>query len=202
MRSGLAILALFGVAVHTLAVEIDLSGVGVQRIAPNMIRLRNVTVPGYGNYWGDFVWDPQANVFRVANAGPDRLPQLTVTAARYTVARNSAPNLTQACMEEFGPASRQADWQDVKGLLGSDNNAIRAFIESNGLVPGDRYFVTYGKSVFDKDGHPYIMITGGDFGGRNRDSIGGNALSVGTTYDNSHTGKVVCVNTDLIGFPK
>ncbi len=77
--------------------EVDLSGAGMQRIAPNMVRLRNVNVPGYGNYWGDFVWDLQTNALRVVNAGPDRLPQLTVT-----VARNSAPNLTHARMEEFG----------------------------------------------------------------------------------------------------
>lgn len=54
--------------------EVDLSGAGMQRIAPNMVRLRNVNVPGYGNYWGDFVWNPQTNALRVVNAGPDRLP--------------------------------------------------------------------------------------------------------------------------------
>ncbi|MCX8050034.1 MAG: hypothetical protein N3A55_10325 [Methylohalobius sp.] len=198
MKVGL-FLTLLGFAAGILAVEIDLSGVGVQRIAPNTIRLRNVNVPGYGNYWGDFVWDPTSNVLRVANAGLDRIPQLTVTMARYTVARNSAPNLTQACMEEFGPASRQADWQDVKGLLGSDNIAIRAFIESNGIVPQDEYLVTYGKSIFDKHGDPYVMATQRNL---NRDSIGGNALSVGITYSSTHTGKVVCINPELVGFPR
>ena len=56
------------------AVEVDLSKVGVQRIAPNMIRLRNVNVPGLGNYWADMEWDPQDNVFRVVSAGRDEIP--------------------------------------------------------------------------------------------------------------------------------
>ncbi|GAB6067670.1 hypothetical protein JCM13664_09880 [Methylothermus subterraneus] len=207
LKKGL-FLALFVLTAEVFAVEIDLSIVGVQRVAPNMIRLRNVTVPGYGNYWADMLWDPQQNVFRVANAGPDRLPQLAVTVARYTVARNSAPNLTQACMEdltqacmeEFGPASRQADWQDVKGLLGSDNNALRAFIESSGIVPGDYYFVTYGKSVLTAEGNPYFMATG-SAGGVQKEAVGGDALRLHYT-SSTLTGKVVCVNTDLIGFPK
>lgn len=199
MRKGLSFLAILGFAAGTWAVEIDLSGAGMQRIAPNMVRLRNVNVPGYGNYWGDFVWDPQTNALRVVNAGPDRLPQLTVTVARYTVARNSAPNLTQACMEEFGPASRQADWQDIKGLLGSDNYAIRAFIESNGIVPGDKYFVTYGKSILTDQGYPYFMATRSE--GSPKEAIGGDALTVAYTFS-TITGKVVCINTDLVGFPK
>ncbi len=182
------------------AVEVDLSKVGVQRVAPNMIRLRNINVPGLGNYWADMAWDPQANVFRVSNAGRDEIPQLTVTVARYTVAQNSAPNLTQACTQEFGPASRQADWQDVKGALGNDNLAIRAFIESNRMVTGDIYLITYGATVLDDQGRPYFMTTGSPRGVR-KESLAGNLLFVNYT-SSTITGRVVCVNPDAVDFPR
>ncbi len=182
------------------AVEVDLSKVGVQRIAPNMIRLRNVNVPGLGNYWADMEWDPQDNVFRVVSAGRDEIPQLTVTLARYTVARNSAPNLTQACTQEFGPASRQADWQDVKGALGNDLMAVQAFIESNRMVPGDTYLITYGATILDEQGYPYFMTTGSSRGVQ-KESLAGNLLIL--NYASSTvTGRVVCVNPETVDFPK
>ncbi len=182
------------------AVEVDLSKVGVQRIAPNMIRLRNVNVPGLGNYWADMAWDPQTNVFRVVSAGRDEIPQLTVTLARYTVAQNSAPNLTQACTQEFGPASRQADWQDVKGALGNDLMAVQAFIESNRMVPGDIYLITYGATILDDSGSPYFMTTGSSRGVQ-KESLAGNLLILNYT-SSTVTGRVVCVNPETVDFPR
>ncbi len=206
MKHWLFIIAwlIIGLPTTAGAVEVDLSKVGVQRIAPNMLRLRNVNVPGLGNYWADMEWDPQANVFRVVSAGRDEIPQLAVTLARYTVARNSAPNLTQACAQEFGPASRQADWQDVKGALGNDLMAIQAFIESNRMVPGDTYLITYGATILDEQGRPYFMTTGGSGSGIQKESLAGNLLIL--NYLNhtfsTVTGRVVCVNPETVDFPK
>lgn len=87
MRKGLSFLMILSFAAGAWAVEIDLSEARMQRIAPNTIRLSNVNVPGHGNCWVDFVWDPQANLLRAINA--------------------------EGCKEEFDPASRQADWQDT-----------------------------------------------------------------------------------------
>lgn len=179
------------------AVEVDLSKAGMQPIAPNMIRLRNVTVPGYGNYWGDMMWDPVHNRLVVANAGPDTIPALSVTQTSYQAIRNSVPNFTQACQQEFGPASRQADWQEVKALLGSDNNALKAFIESNRIVPQDQYFITYGNRNLNDYGDPYIL-TRGDCGPV--DSLSGGMLKVCYRYD-SVVGRVVCTNPEAASFP-
>ncbi len=181
------------------AVEVDLSRVGVQRVAPNMIRLRNVNVPGLGNYWADMEWDPQGNVFRVSNAGRDEIPQLTVTTARYSVAQNSAPNLSQACTQEFGPASRQADWQDIKGSLGNDNLAIQSFLEDSRIVPGDYYLITYGNNILTDRGYPYFMAAGRS-GGVPKESLAGEALTANYT-SSTITGRVVCVNLEAVDFP-
>ncbi|HEB78818.1 MAG TPA: hypothetical protein ENI90_09870 [Methylothermaceae bacterium] len=153
-----------------------------------------------GNFWADIEWDPTTNTFRVANAGRDEVPQLEVTLATYTVAENSAPNLTQACTQEFGPASRQADWQDIKALLCSDNLALQAFIEGNGMVPGDRYLVTYGKRIFNDYGWPYAMVTkNGDLSDV-EERLGGDTLIVGS-YSFQMTGWVVCINPQALDFP-
>ena len=126
---------------------------------------------------------------------------MTVTLARYTVARNSAPNLTQACTQEFGPASRQADWQDVKGALGNDLMAVQAFIESNRMVPGDTYLITYGATILDEQGYPYFMTTGGRRG-LQKESLAGNLLILNYYRYGPVTGRVVCVNPETVDFPK
>ncbi|MDO9139100.1 MAG: hypothetical protein Q7U38_02055 [Methylobacter sp.] len=189
----LTILLLFGSTVE--AVDINMSQIGLQRMGPDRLRLRNIDVPGQGNYYADFVWDSENNRLEILNAAPDHVDAFSVTRRAVSATQDSVSNFDQVCRQEFGPDSRQADWSGLKAALANDDLALRAFIESNRLVSGTFYFVTYGMSPLQSyNGHglPYFASLGGN-SGVTKENLAGGVMRLAYT-SSTINGQVICSN--------
>jgi hypothetical protein len=172
-------------------IEIDVTNSGAQVQAKDTVRLRNVNVTGYGNYYVDLKWDAEKMMMVVVKADKDTLSQFAATSKRYTAAANSLPDLNQACVQEFGAQYQQADWSDIKSAVGTDVNALQSFKATISMVSSEKYWVKYGGQPTYSNGCPYYVFSGGASGaGAIQADMG-----VDTGYCNAANNRVICVKT-------
>lgn len=161
-------MVLMGMLVYGQAmaeINLNLSNSGAQVRATDIVRLRNVNVPGYGNYYVDFKWDATNLVMVPVNLGLEILSQFAVTSTRYASSNGtssrpaSLPDLNQACVQEFGVQYQQADWQDIITALGTDANALQGFKNTISAVSGTYYYVKYGGQASSSDGKVYVLYS-------------------------------------------
>lgn len=150
MRKWFILLCL--IAAQVPAIEVDFSRAGLQVLGKDTVRLRNVRVAGK-TYYGDFRWQGEGLV--LVAAGEDRLPMFSVTQRRYGLDSGIHPNLTQACMQEFGSFSRVADFQDLVAVT-SDNLSLETLLAMLEETGEDNFFITYGRHL-DDGRSPYFL---------------------------------------------
>jgi hypothetical protein len=143
------------------SIDIDLANSGAQVQAKDTIRLRNVNVLGYGNYYVDFKWDSVNMVMTVVRADKDTLSQLAATSKQYTATSGTGTltDFNQICVQEYGAQYQQSDWQDIKSAIGSDPNALQSFKSTISAVPSNIYFVKYGNQVSNKNGTLNYLVS-------------------------------------------
>ena len=175
-------------------IDIDLTNSGAQVQAKDTVRLRNVNIPGYGNYYVDFKWDAEKMNLVVVRADKDTLAQFAATAKRYTASSgtsSSLPDFNQACVQEFGAQYQQADWQDIKSAVGADSNALQSFKNTVSTVSGTYYYVKYGGQAASSSGNVNLFYTNNIRTGL--DTIQGD-LGI-YAFSGSHNYQIICVKT-------
>ena len=172
-------------------IDIDLTNSGAQVQAKDTVRLRNVNIPGFGNYYVDFKWDAEKMNLVVVRADKDTLSQFAATAKRYSATKGSVPDLNQACTQEFGAQYQQADWSDVKSAVGSDANALQSFKNTISMVPNQPLYIKNGAQATTSEGYAYTIQSGvtGGYGTIQAD------LGLSSIYLGTYSYQVICVKT-------
>jgi hypothetical protein len=178
---------------HVMAetINVDFTNSGAQVQSADTIRLRNVNIPGYGNFQVDMKWDSERMVLVPVRANLDTLSQFAATSRRYQSATNSVPDLDQACVQEFGAQYQQADWQDIKSAVGNDANTLQSFKNTVAMAYRVPYFVKHGGQVMNNQGYVYKLQTGESSNGR-LDLI---QADLGLHYSGYENAQVICVRS-------
>jgi hypothetical protein len=181
--------------VPCLALSLDLTNSGAQVQAADTIRLRNINVVGFGNYWADFKWNPDKNQFELIDGKLDTLPQFAATSKRYLASSGigpTLPNFNQACSQEFGAQYQQADWQDIKSAIGGDANTLQSFKNTTAVVPNTYYYIKYGNQSLTATGLMNLLYSNNSSAGNVADNIQGDVV-VAQKSGSSLNGQVICI---------
>lgn len=182
---------------QALAIDIDLTNSGAQVQAKDTVRLRNVNVTGYGNYYVDFKWDAEKMMMVAVRADKDALSQFAATAKRYTASsgtNSTLPDFNQACVQEFGAQYQQADWQDIKSAVGADTSALQSFKNTVSTVSGTYYYVKYGGQPTSSSGLMNLLYSNSSSAGNVADSIQGD-LVIAQKSGTALSAQIICVKT-------
>ncbi len=89
---------------------------------------------------------------------------------------------------------RQADWNDVKSVVGTSGTDLQTFKNSTNMVDGNKYLITYGGQIRTTSNYPYYLTIGSS----GLDSLQGSIAVGSTSYfggGNTATGSIICVKT-------
>lgn len=176
-------------------IQADFSNSGMQVVGKNTIRVRNMQVTGYGNYYVDFQWNPDTATLTPVRADKDVLPNLAVTAKRYSAAPNSVPDFNQVCVGELGSLYQEADWSQVKSVVGNDPTAMQTFLSTVNATSGTPFFVRYGSQSMNAAGNLFFMVPQGSAGGAVLETLQGTAY-VGYT-SSTMSAAVLCAKAQV-----
>jgi hypothetical protein len=141
-------------------IPIDVSMAGAIPKGSSTLQLRNVKVPGFGNYKVNLTWDPEQLVFRVQSVEADTLPQFSMAAT--TVVITNAPNQPDydaLCAQNLGAVYRMASWEEVKAAVGTNPDNLASLVNTLSLTPSSQIVVRYGGNVKEPGSSVMYLFT-------------------------------------------
>jgi len=145
-------------------IPIDVSMAGAIVKSATTLQLRNVKVPGYGNYKINLTWDPERLVFSVQSVEIDTLPQFAMLPQPVQATwEPNQPDYDNLCATALGAMYRMGSWEEVKAAVGASPDNLATLVNTLNLTTSSQVLVKYGGNVRrPTDSYMYFFQYGSD----------------------------------------